>query len=376
MNVKILALSIVAIVCVGAVAAYFVAFDDNEEGPIEIVDGSGKTITLSEPLSDVVVVNTNIPKQMKILGLEDEVVGIAYASQATSDRSGALTALFPNLYDNNNIPFTKNITGESMVMITKCVICPVKSMSLSETQEKDLANLGVIVIRLDCNGDTALDDLKKLTILFGETKPIMDAYDGYYDLYYSVVDTVKEKVKLAPSTADNTFLYYMVSSKWIYNQTSDGNTMIETVYGKNVLRNINNIPLTGVTNDATDTGIGEVIRDEDVKNPISKIFLRAQSTSPTVTTAENEWNTSVFGTSVLYEGLSAIDTGEVYMFNSNIMSGCLSYVGYVLLAEVCGIETGYDAADIIEEYNETYGFEESTSGLVFQISGGKATMLF
>lgn len=377
MNMKIVAVAIAAIVCVGAVAVYFGLSDGDNDGTITIVDGNGKTISLDAPLENAVVVNTNVPKAMKILGLEEKVVGIGYASATTAGNNSALTALFPNL---NSVPYTKDITGESMAEITSCVICPVASMTLSADQEADLNNLGVIVVRLDCFGDTALEDLEKLTILFGETDSIMQAYSAYIGVFNDVVNTVKSKVAAAAGTDDKTFLYYMESSKAFYNQTSEAGQMIEIVYGKNALRSISNISLTGVTSSATDDGLKEAIRDLDDSKPIDKLFIRGKTSTSTTAAALTVWNDSVLATDILYSGLSVLDTDEIYVFNSNMMSGTLSYVGYILLAEVCGIDTGYDVAEVIGEYNSAYGFSEPTTGLVFNITivegTASATKLF
>lgn len=372
MNTKLLAVAVVAIVCVGAVAVYFGLSDDDNDGTITIVDGNGKTISLDAPLENAVVVNTNVPKAMKILGLEEKVVGIGYAKASTANNNSALTALFPNLKD---VPYTNEITGESMAEITKCVICPVSSMTLSADQEADLNNLNVVVIRLDCFGDTALDDLEKLTVLFGKTDSIMQAYSAYIEVFNGVVDTVKGKVKAAASTDDKTFLYYMESSKAFYNQSSEASQMIESVYGNNALKSITNLQITGVTSNAKDDGLKEAIIDLDDSKPIDKLFIRGKASTSSITTAETVWNDSVLSTEVLYAGLSVLDTGEIYVFHSNMMSGTLSYVGYILLAEVCGIDTGYDVAEVIGAYNSAYGFTESTSGLVFKITidGGNAT---
>ena len=87
--------------------------------------------------------------------------------------------------------------------------------------------------------------------------------------------------------------------------------------------------------------------------------------------AESAWSESVLCTN--YSSLSAVAAGEVYIFNSDIVSGPLSFVAFVMYAEICGIDTGYNVAELVENYNEAYGFNELTSGLLFQIVDGKAT---
>ncbi len=81
-----------------------------------------------------------------------------------------------------------------------------------------------------------------------------------------------------------------------------------------------------------------------------------------------------------YMNLSAVGEDEIYAFASEPMSGCLSYVGYVLIAEALGVDTGYNPTELIQSYNQKYGFSEKTTGLAFHIevdgSDVTATQLF
>ena len=89
--------------------------------------------------------------------------------------------------------------------------------------------------------------------------------------------------------------------------------------------------------------------------------------------AESAWSGSTIAKS--YSNLSCVKSGEVYVFDSDFMSGPLSYIGTVLYAEVCGIDTGYNTKTLVEDFNKKYGFNEETSGFVFKIVDGKATEL-
>ena len=51
----------------------------------------------------------------------------------------------------------------------------------------------------------------------------------------------------------------MNSKKAFYNQTSEINKNIEMVYGKNAMRGISGLDLSGVSNDATADGLKEGI---------------------------------------------------------------------------------------------------------------------
>jgi hypothetical protein len=90
------------------------------------------------------------------------------------------------------------------------------------------------------------------------------------------------------------------------------------------------------------------------------------------------WNSCLLNTDTTYHLLSAIgdnSTGKIYVFDSDIMSGPLAYVCYVIFAQIYGVDTGYNATELVQEYNEKYGFSESSTGLAFAITitGGTAS---
>ncbi|MDR0334748.1 MAG: hypothetical protein LBH69_02545 [Methanomassiliicoccaceae archaeon] len=385
MNVKIIAIIVAAIVCGGAAVAYFATKDNggaesHDYGPTEIIDGSGTKITLSEPLTGVITVNTNVPKAMKVLGLTDELKGLCfYSSSSALDDENYATykVLFPNSI---HMPEARTLTAEAVIDISGCkyIIAPVSSMTLSPTQEAQCKQLGITVIRLDCFGDTALEDLEKLTILFGgERNPkMMAAYNSYLNMYNNVVNTVKAAVA-ADGKVDATFLYFTGTAAGggtFYNQTAGGSLMIEQIYGKNALRNmgLSSANLVGPTNPSGADGIREVVMKEDQDNGISKVFIRgSSSTSAGAGSAMARGALGIWENSNLPGyNLTAVSENEVYVFNTNIMSGMLSFAAWVAVAEMCGVDTGLHIADLITAYNETYGFSEPTAGFVFQMVGG------
>lgn len=383
MNSKMIAIAAVAIVVIGGVGVVFGTgmLDPKDDGPITIVDGAGKTITLDKPIDGAVSVNTNIPKQMKILGLEDELKGISfYTSKAETDAANWETyrVLFP---DSKHMSMTKTMTAEECLPVAKYVICPVKSMTLSPDQEIQFTELGITVIRLDCNGDTALEDMGKLVKLFGSTDEIKEKYNSYMGVANGIIDTVKSKVAAAASSENKTFLCLMNSQNAFYNHTSAMNKLLEDVYGKNALRSIADLDVTGVTNSAEESGLKERIIQLDASKPIEKIYIRGTSSTSSESSAEKLWKDceikKVGEDELTYMDLSAVNADEVYIINSEAMSGCLSYVGYIIFAELNGIDTGYSVAEVVEQYNDKYGFDEKTSGYAFKIdtSTNEATEL-
>ena len=368
-NTKMIAIAVVAIIAIAAVVAV-ATIDDDDNGSITIVDGKGTTITLDGPVDGVVICNTNIPKAMKILGYEEKVKGISFYSDSTDNQNwNIFSPLFP---DAKHMSITKTITGEEIISKAgvKYVIAPVSSMTVSESQETAFNKLGITVIRLDCNGDSAFDDFEKLIKIFDGDKTNQD-YEDYKSIYNGVVNTVLGKVAQAPSTAGMTFLSYMESKDTFYNQTSAISAEIEKVFGKNATRSLTGLDLSGVTNDATQDGIREAVIALDGSDSIDKIFVRGSTKTTTESKALELWNACTVARN--YSALSAIAAGEVYVLNSDIMSGPLSYIGFVYYAEICGVDTGYNATQLATEYNEKYGFNENTTGFAFKIANGAAT---
>ena len=62
MNTKILAVAVVAVVAIAGIGIGLAFANNNNDSGITIVDGSGKTVTIDKPLSNVAVINSNIPR--------------------------------------------------------------------------------------------------------------------------------------------------------------------------------------------------------------------------------------------------------------------------------------------------------------------------
>ena len=367
---KTIAIVAVVIIIVAACAAVGLSKGkSNSDSSFTIVDGCGTEFKFDGPIDGIVSVNTNIPKAMKILGYEDQLKGISfYSSSSDSTNWEKFSPLFPN---SEHMTYAKALTGEEIVdkAKVKYVVAPTASMTVTADQEKEYNNLGVQVIRLDCNGDTFFEDVEKLITLFGGKDATNANYNSFNKMYNDVVNTVLDKAK-GTDFSDKTFLTYFNTGKAFYNQTAQVSMNIEQLYGKNALRSISGLDLSGVTNSATADGMKESVIKVDADKPIDKIFIRGSSSTNTTDAALKVWTGSEICTG--YDSLSAIAEGEVYVFNSDMVSGPLSFVGFVLYAEIIGIDTGYDAAELVEQYNETYGFDESLTGLAFQIVDGEA----
>ncbi len=372
---KIIAIALVAVIVVAGIATAIVVTNNNSTNKeYTVIDGVGKEIKLSEPVTSLITVNTNAPKAMKILGLDDYVSGISnYTSDM--DKDAQLWEMFQPLFKNaKHMSVTKQMTGEEIRELgVKYVLAPTESMTVSADNEKAYAELGITVIRLDCFGDDMDGDFQKLLrICLGDKVTTNDAYEAYMKTSNAVINTVLSKV--SPSD-DNTFLFYMMTGKGFYNKTSALSEITQKIYGKNALNDIENLDLSGVTNAANTDGLVEQIIALDAKTPIDKLFIRGSSSIVDETTAKSYWDGKygLYQQNEKYSGLSAIGSSEIYIVSTNILSGPLSYVGYVILAEIIGIDTGYSAAELISDYNKTYGFDEATNALVFGTEDSGAT---
>lgn len=368
-------IAIVAVVII-VVAACVVVLGNgggnkDKDTSFSIVDGNGTTFDFDGPIDGIVSVNTNVPKAMKILGYEDQLKGISfYTSSADTDSANweKYKVLFPN---SAHMSITKSLTAEEIVDTAKVkyVVAPVSSMTVSSDQEKAYNLLGIQVIRLDCNGDTVFDDYEKLITLFNGVDKENQKYNDFKNTYDGVVNTVIEKSK-SLDAGDKTVLSYFNSKKAFYNQNAVVSENIEKIYGKNALRSIDGLDLSGISNAASTDGLKEKIIELDAKKPIDKIFIRGSASTSDASAALKVWTGSEIYAS--YSSLSAVENGEVYVFNSEMMSGSMSYIGFVIYAEICGVDTGYDTAELMKQYNEKYGFDESTTGLAFKIADGAA----
>jgi len=345
---KTIAIVAVVIIIVAACAAVGLSKGkSNSDSSFTIVDGKGTEFKFDGPIDGIVSVNTNIPKAMKILGYEDQLKGISFYPQRPA-------------HDRVEIPHRRrdHRQGEGQV-------CGGSGQIYDH-----YCRPGEGVQQPRHPGHQAGLQRRHLLRVFGGKDATNAKYDSFNKMYNNVINTVLDKAK-GTDFSDKTFLAYFNSGKAFYNQTAVVSNDIEKLYGKNALRSISGLDLSGVTNDATQDGIKENVIKVDGDKPIDKVFFRGSSSTSDTDSAESAWAKSELAKS--YSSLSAIDAGEVYVFNSDIMSGAMAFVGFVFYAEIIGIDTGYNVADLVEQYNTTYGFNENTTGLAFQIVDGEAT---
>jgi len=359
----VVVVAVVAVLVGGGIAAILNNINGKESEPaIKIVDGSGRTIGLSEPIDSCMVVNTNVPIAMRVLGLQDKVQEILFYGDKKYEYFK--NAGFDNITE--SAPSAKNLTNAEYFIThnIKYVIEPVSSMKLSTTVEKACDSAGITYIRLNCYGETMLEDMEKLLTLFGNTETIRGNYNSYLNLSQTVTETVLSKC--SPSQND-LFLFYYMSFAAFYNQTSELSKITESIFGSNATRKIDGLNLNGISNQAPRTGgIQETLTGIDGSTPIRTLFIRMSANS-SVEDAKYSWN----GYSINCYKFSYMDDGtgnsRVFSIDSDLLSGPMGYIGYVALAEIVGIDTGYSIQTLLSEYTSLYGFQKPLTGMVYQL---------
>lgn len=347
MNAKLIAIcAIVTIVVATAAVVTFSGDSDDSEG-ITITDGSGKKVTLSEPLSNVCVINGNIPKAMIMLGIDDVISCYHYSKtlgiKAEQDKNARLGTYYT--------PSVEALISYGV----QAVLCPVASMTLYASTEKACENNGIAVIRLDCNGDSLFDDLNKISALFGEPDSAKTALRTYSDDYSAVVAAVRSAL------ADRDRLDYLCTVQMtaggvagsMYNVNSAISALYEGAFGRNVTSytNLSTASVLNVVNDGSIEAVSKVMdkvqvfimRSSDIDNgdALYADYVGSASSGCLVTT-----------TSPAYQ------ENRIFVINSDIMSGLYGHIGLLVAATMAyGITIGGygDVNGLVHGFQEKYG---------------------
>lgn len=356
---------------IAAVAVYLGMNNGGGDSPkpstgIDIVDGSGASIHLDAPIESCYVMNTNIPTAMKILGLQDNVSEILFYKSSKYDYFH--DAGFKNI--TSDAPLYSTLTNAEYFMAhgVKYILEPVESQTLSDTVERACRDAGITIIKLECFGETMLEDFEKIVKIFGSTDKVKKAYNDYLGIRGKVVDAVFSKVQ---PTDDNLFLFGFMGLNAFYNGKAELSKIAEKIYGKNAIT-LTGATSTGVTNKATDEGLWEALTKLNGEKPVKMLFLRA-SADDQASDLLSKWNKTAFGK---YDLAYKNGLDNVYVIDSDLLSGPMDYIGYVSMAELSGIDTGYSVRELVEQYVQLYGFAKETSIYTWQIvfdSSGKAT---
>lgn len=365
MNANAIVAVVAVIILAGAGAGVYLALKDgNDSGEKEIEprdvtikDSLGNEVTVTAPITKICTVNTNAAEFFKILGVEKRIVGM--------DTSGKAT--FGDLYkDVTDIGNYKTPSGEKIAETgCKYVITQSATRSLSSDTEQALKdNYGIIVLRMDFYGETMMQDVEELLkILISDDAN--NAFEEYKTFYSGILNTVAEKSQDKSLNPSFLFMFTSMSSSkgTYYNDVSELGKITKSIRGHNALVDM------GVTSKAGSVSAqpaAETVFDYDSAGSLDYVFLRGTAT----TTADQDFQTFFnSGGGLDFTQLKVVkDKHNLYVINTDLLSGPRDCIGRVCICEAYGISTGLDVAKLTSDFNEKYGFTVEYSFLMERYS--------
>ena len=326
MNMKIVAIAVVAIVAVGGIAAAVViSNNNNNESGINIVDGSGKSIHLDSALTNVAVINKNIPRTLMMFGLESKISCYYWGTKSVPEfKTIEDVALNLGTY---YTPSAEKLLEKKV----QAVICPVSSMTPYASYQKAYEDIGIKVIRLDCNGSSLFDDMKKVSKIFGEPEKATKLITEYENNYKAIVDAINNKIS-ADGSSKLDFMFAGAGSLYgVYNTSSAASSNLEQVFGKNIT-SYTDLSTKTVTNEFN-TGTNEVI--QSVQDKVQILIVRPGASDTTLTKYNTAYAKIVSndGSTPLTQSATAVTNGKAYVMCSNMCSGLFMPLGLLALCE-------------------------------------------
>ena len=356
----VIAVAVIAIIGIGAYFAFAQPHDDPEPTGITIVDGSGATITLDEPLTSCTIVSTNPAMAMKILGLTDKVDNIIFYTENKSEIY--YEAGFTKIDMSADKPDAKTMANIEYLQMkgVKYIIEPVSSNKLSAAVETACANANITIIKLDCFGETMLEDMEKMATLFGDTKEIKKAYSAYIELRNKVIQPV-----ISQKTVDSDlFLFYFMGLGAFYNETGELSKTVETIYGKNATRLIDGLNPTSPTTKAPEKeGIFSSLTVINEEKSIKLLLLRGAAGDQAEQLA-SKWNSKSIHV-YKFDYIDGLDS-NVFAIESDLLSGPMDYIAYAAIGKIVGMELDFTVSELVEEYEQLYGFGPETETYIWE----------
>lgn len=327
---------IVAFLALSGITAIFL-INNNESGgdnSITIIDNSGTKFKFDDTVSKVAVSNSTAAAMIEILGQTDKIVAVDDETKNIAGKDYADVVSFGSY---------KAPSGDIILQSdTSVLIC--KSGSRTLTNETELSNLGIKVIRLDCFGESMLNDMEQLVKLLGcNSRERADDYLAFYNPIISEIQGMD-----TDDTDDVNFLFMFTSMKKPYSISSELGKITESITGKNALRGMKDNSTSSASNISR-----EIIYNYDQSYGIDKIILRSASRDSGVETAYSTY----LDISYEYRDLKAVGTGEVYIIDTEVLSGPLDFIGYVCIAKAMGLIIELNPDTLLEQFNELFGFE-------------------
>lgn len=336
---------IVTVLAISGITAVFLINNNESEGdtPIVIIDDSGTEFKFDDTISKIAVSNSTAAAMIQILGQTDKIVAIDDETKNIAGENYANVVSFGSY---------KAPSGD-IILKSGALVLICKSGSRTLTNETELTNMGIKVLRLDCFGESKLNDMEQLVkLLGGNSKERANDYLTFYNPIINEIENINND-----NTNDKNFLFMFTSMKKPYSISSELGKITESIAGKNALREMSDNSTSSTSKISEET-----IYNYDKENGIDKIILRSASRDSGVTNAYGTY----IGISSFYSDLKAVGTGEVYIIDTEILSGPLDFIGYVCIAKAMGLETELNPDTLLKEFNELFGFEIPPRDYLYQ----------
>ncbi len=344
MDRKIASIAIVAVALI-IVAGAIVLIGDNggdDTHKVVIKDSLGNDVEVTAPVTSFCTVNTNAAEFFQMLSIKDMIVGADKATISSLDTYKNVT----------NIGEHKNPVGEKIAETgSKFVISQAEARSMSAATEQALKdNYGITVLRLNFYGETMLRDVEQLLKIIS-SDDAQKIFGEYKDTYKKTVDAVMDKASKA--SGDPSFLFFFTSMSstngTYYNENSELGKIAESIHGHNALKDMKVTSSTKTSKPAKET-----VFDYDKSGKLDYVFIRAVSGH----TAAADYQTFIkTGGDLNFNELNVVKNKNIFVIETDVLSGPRDYIGYVCIAEAFGIDTGLDYNELVNSFNKKYGFD-------------------
>lgn len=339
--------AVIVLVCAGAgIALAQNGGEGEKEHTVTVQNSLGEEVEVTLPLKSVCVVNTNAAEFLQILG----------ATKVVTTVDNTIRKDMPEIYGGLDSVGDYKAPDQSVITDAKTslLICQSSSRSLSADTETSLEeNCGITVLRLDCYGSTMLSDVETLVTLL-ESSTAFEKFEEYKDMCSTVRNTVITK---SESVSDDlSYLLYFTSNKAFYNVNSELDTIPSSIGGHNCLGDIVK-PGKGVS----DKPSGEALYNYMQESDVDYIFIRGTAGKTPLECYEAYL---AYDANFNLADCSAGENQNIYVIHTDVLSGPRDFIGYVCLAEIYGVDTGYDYDELVKDFNTKYGFGATYSYII------------
>lgn len=353
--IQIVAILIV-IAVVGSTAGY-ILLSGTEPGPEEtagsvtITQNNGEKVVVKTPVKKVGVVNPNAAEFMKVLNVTDKVVGVSESILEDTE--------FGYIYDGvPSIGTYGNPNGEKLLELgADLVIGQCSAMTIKDPEA--LQALGITVVLLDCYGlDQQTNDLRQLAKLFGPEA--QERAEQYIQMFSDVVLKV---TSASASFGKDVNSYMELSGGKAYTSKAEMTSLINLAGGHNIVTDLIKNPKSS----SVELDDSVVIAYNQGYGP-EFVFIRYGGIDDAAAEAKYNELTERNG----WGGINATKNDNIYIVTqSGILSGPRIFIGLVYLAELFhpGV-LDISAAELLQEYNEAFGFDISLTMDYHHVSAG------